>query len=168
VVTDSSADGKAPFLSIRMVEWGLVAMLIGTLVVVFVHQTRVVQRQAELAGVQANLGALRTAFVLSYMQRQSAAANQKVVPVQRNPFELLQNRPGNYWGEVRSNNLALVPLGSWVFDAVCDCIGYLPLDAAEFDSPSSDALAWYQVEGASGPLQLKAKQRYVLHGQVID
>jgi len=152
-----------------MVEWLLVTALIVTLVVVFMHQVRVVQRQTELAAVRSTLGALRTALVFQYLQQQTQAKDQSVVIEQRNPFELLQRRPANYAGEIARHQVADVPPGSWVFDAKCVCIGYLPQDATDFVNPSGDAMAWYQVEGApASPLQITPKAAYFWQGERLN
>jgi hypothetical protein len=168
VADDALRVSKAPFLNLRLVEWSLVAMLIVALMLVFLHQVRVVQRQAELAAVRTTLGALRTAFVIQHLQLRSTSPGQPVVAAQRNPFELLQSRPANYVGETRGAVQVVVPPGHWVFDAACNCVGYMPADATEFDSPSGDAMAWYRVEAVSGPLQLTPKEAYVWQGQAMN
>jgi hypothetical protein len=160
--------GKPPFLNVRLVEWSLVALLIMALVLVFMHQARAVQRQAELAAVRTTLGALRTAFVMQHLQLASAAPSRAVLVAQRNPFQLLQYRPTNYFGEIRAADASVVPPGDWVFDAVCGCIGYVPADSQDFDSPSGDAMAWYRVDAGPGPLQLTPKEAYVWQGQVMN
>jgi hypothetical protein len=160
--------GKAPFLNVRLVEWSLVAMLIMVLILAFLHQARAVQRQAELSAVRTTLGALRTAFVIQHLQLASATSGQSVVVAQRNPFELLERRPVNYFGEIRSLDTTMVPPGNWVFDAVCGCVGYMPADAEAFDSPGGELMAWYRVEANSGPLQLTAKEVYLWQGQVMN
>ena len=159
----------APLLSVRMVEWLLVTALIVTLVVVFMHQARVVQRQAELAAVRSTLGALRTALVFQHLRQQTQVAGQTVVIEQRNPFELLQRRPANYAGEIAGQQAPEVPPGSWVFDAKCVCIGYLPLDTTGFINPSGEAMAWYQVEGApASPLRITPRAAYVWQGERLN
>lgn len=158
----------APFLSARIVEWSLVAALILTVMVVFINRVQVVQRQAELAAVRSTLGGLRTAFVLQHLH-QAAGQHRASDVLQRNPFELLQRHPANYFGETRTDVTAALPPGHWVFDAACVCVGYLPADAAEFDSPSGDVMAWYRVEQPpAGPLLLTAKERYLWQGQVMN
>jgi hypothetical protein len=152
----------------RVVEWAGVALLITGLGLTFLHQIRVLQEEAEVAAVQSTLGMLRTAFVLDHLQRQAAQPSRAVVTVQRNPFYLLQSRPANYWGETNQLDTALVPPGNWVFEGVCGCVGYLPLNATDFDSPSGSTVAWYNVEGGQGLLQLTAKERYVWRGQVLN
>jgi len=169
VAANASALRPAPLLSVRMVEWLLVAALILTLVVVFVHQVRVVQRQAELAAVRSTLGALRTALVFQHLQQQTQASGQTVAVEQRNPFELLQRRPANYAGEFAQDRAAEVPPGSWVFDAQCVCIGYLPQDATDFDNPRGEAMAWYLVEGApASPLQITPRAAYLWQGERLN
>jgi len=163
----ASNAGTNPFLNARIVEWSLMAVLIASLTLVFLQRVRAVQRQAELASVRSTLGGLRTAFVLQHLH-QAAGQGQASMVLQHNPFELLQRRPPNYFGETRGGASA-VPPGNWVFDALCVCVGYLPSDSSEFSSPSGDALAWYRVEQSSaGPLQLTAKERYVWQGQLVD
>lgn len=94
---------------------------------------------------------LRTAFVLDFLHKKVATGNSPVTLIQRNPFELLERRPVNYFGEVSSAEAGAVPTGSWVFDPVCACVGYLPIYAQWFDSRNGDIMAWYQVSGAPGP-----------------
>lgn len=152
----------------RLVEWSLLAGVIVVLALVFARQVRVLQGQAELAAVKTTLGALRTALVIDHVQKNVVAGNSSMALVQRNPFELLQRRPVNYFGEMTVAQAVAAPAGSWVFDPVCTCVGYAPIDAQWFDSPSGDAMAWYQVSGAPGPLQLTAKEAYVWQGQVMN
>jgi hypothetical protein len=151
-----------------MIEWSLVAGLILVLAVVFVHRVRVVQGQAELAAVRSTLGALRTALVIEHLQQSVKSGGVSVVAAQRNPFELLQRHPSNYRGEMTASDAAMGPAGSWVFDPACVCVGYLPMYAEWFDSPSGEAMAWYQLSGAPGPLQLTAKEAYVWQRQRLD
>lgn len=151
-----------------MIEWSLVAALIAVLALVFMHQVRVLQGQAELSAVKTTLGALRTALVLDHLQRSVAAGGASVVLLQRNPFELLQRPPPNYRGELSRAQAETAPDGSWVFDPVCVCIGYRPLYAEWLDSPSGEPLAWYQLSGEAGLWQLTAKEAYFWQGQVLN
>ena len=112
--------------------------------------------------------ALRTALVIDHLHKNVMAANSSVALSQHNPFELLQRHPVNYFGEVTPAEAAAAPGGSWVFDPVCVCVGYLPIYAEWFDSPSGAVMAWYQISGAPGPLQLTAKENYVWQGQVMN
>jgi hypothetical protein len=168
MATARPTHGRFLFFNQRLVEWTLVMLFIGVLSVAFLHQVRVIQRQAEFAGIRATLGALRTALVMQHLQAQMPAQSQSVVPMQRNPFELLERRPVNYRGVIQAKNLAMVPTGGWVFEPVCVCVGYVPLDSAEFDSASGDAVAWFVVNTSTLPYQLTAKEAYVWQGQVLD
>lgn len=159
---------EVPFWTLRMVEWSLLAGVIVVLVLVFARQVRVVQGQAELAAVKSTLGALRTAFVIDHLQKNVLTGQAYVALTQRNPFELLQNRHLNYLGEKTAAQAGQAPAGSWVFDTVCACVGYLPLHAQWFDSPSGDVMAWYQVSGASGVLQLTAREAYIWQGETMN
>lgn len=151
-----------------MVEWGLLAGVIVVLVLVFARYVRVIQGQGELAAVKSTLGALRTALVIDYLHRNVAAPNSPVSLAQHNPFELLQRKPVNYVGEMTTADAVFVPSGSWVFDPVCACAGYMPMYAQWFDSPNGDVMAWFRLDGAPGPLQLTAKEAYVWQDQVMN
>lgn len=151
-----------------MVEWLLLALLIVVLLLLFSREARLVQGQAERAAVKATLGALRTALVLDHLQRQVARGKSSVASVQHNPFELLQRRPLNYLGERSAAQALAAPAGSWVFDPLCTCVGYVPIYAEWFDSPSGELMAWYQIRGAPGPLQLVAKEAYGWQGERLN
>jgi hypothetical protein len=86
----------------------------------------------------------------------------------RNPFELLENRPVNYWGVVRAMDMAKLPSGGWVFEPVCGCVGYVPSDNAVFDTASGDTVAWFVVNTSLVPYQLTPKEAYAWQGQVLD
>jgi hypothetical protein len=127
-----------------------------------------VQRQAEFAGIKSTLGALRTAFVMRHLQAQLPGQNPAGSLMPGNPFDLLERSPVNYRGVIRAKDLALLPAGGWVFEPVCGCVGYVPLDAAEFDSASGDPVAWFVVNASALPYQLTPKEAYVWQGQVLD
>ena len=152
----------------RTLEWSVMGMVVAILVAAFMHYTRIVQGQGEYAAVRSTLGALRSALVIDHLQRSAAKPAGAVVNGQRNPFDLLQQRPANYSGVASSEQAASVVPGSWVFDPLCPCIGYRPLDDLWFDSPSGEPMAWFQLQGAPGPLQLTGKEIYRWQGQLLD
>lgn len=162
-----SAPKEVPTWS-RLTEWSLVAGVIVVLVLVFGRQMRVMQVQSEMATVKSTLGALRTAFVIDYLQKSVAAASSGVVVDQRNPFELLQRRPANYAGVMHLSQAEVAAAGTWIFDANCSCVGYAPIYAQGLDSPSGDTMLWFRVTVVSGPLQLSAKETYVWQGEVLN
>jgi len=155
----------------RIVEWSLVAVVVTVVVVVFMQRMREVQAQGEYAAVRTTLGALRTALVIDHLQRSLSATgvtSATAATQQSNPFELLERRPANYagvgqWGQTRG-----VRPGSWVYDPACACIGYMPLNDGWLDTPTGEPMAWYQLSGAPGPLQLKAMGRYLWQEMVLD
>lgn len=158
---------KVPFLSLRVVEWSLVAGLILVLWLVFAWQMRVLQGQAELSAIKTTLGALRTALVIDHLRKSVAFEDASAALAQHNPFELVQRYPSNYLGEMSRDQAEASPTGGWVFDPDCVCVGYLPIYAEWFDSPSGDLMAWFRVLGESGPLQLTAKENYLWQGEVL-
>jgi hypothetical protein len=168
VASDRPVYGSFIFFNRRLVEWGLVALLISVLALSFLHQVRAVQRQAEFARIKTTLGALRTAFVMRHLRAQLPGQNTSDALLPRNPFELLDKLPANYWGVVRAMDIAKLPSGGWVFEPVCGCVGYLPSDTAEFDSASGDTVAWFVVNTSVVPYQLTPKEAYAWQGQVLD
>ncbi|MDO8249713.1 MAG: hypothetical protein Q7T78_08360 [Rhodoferax sp.] len=168
MVIDRSAPQAAPLWSVRVLEWSLLAGVLVVLVLLFARQVRVIKGQGELAAVRSTLGALRTALVIDHLQKKVMDGSSSVALKQRNPFELLQRQPANYVGEVTPAQAVAAPAGSWVFDPVCACAGYVPTDVQWFDSPSGEAMAWYQLRGAPGPMQLVAKEAYGWQGLLMN
>jgi hypothetical protein len=153
----------------RVVEWCVAAMLLTVLVVLFMKYMREVQAQGEYAAVRTTLGTLRTSLVIDYLKRHAnpaTGASDGKAP--GSPFELLARRPTNYAGIVIDRNVQNVPVGSWVFDPVCPCVGYRPLNDGWLDSPSGEPMAWYRLSGAPGPLQLTAREQYRWQNQILD
>jgi hypothetical protein len=167
VAIDRTSPKEIPNWS-RLLEWSVLVGVIIVLGLVFVRQARVVQGQAELAAVKSTLGALRTAFVIDYSRQQMPVGATVPTTLQPNPFELLEHRPLNYRGAMSAAEAIMAPAGGWVFDPVCICVGYLPLDAQWFHSPRGDLIAWYQVSGKPGPLQLTVKEAYMWQGHVMN
>ena len=158
--------GRVSFWNQRLVEWSMLALVIALLLGVFAYKVREVHAQAELASVRSTLGNLRTAFVLDHLRR--SVPSGAGAALQSNPFELLERRQPNYFGEASAAQALAAPAGSWVFDAACVCVGYLPLNAEWLQSPNGDVMTWYQISGAPGPLQLTAREAYVWQGQAMN
>lgn len=158
---------ELPFLTRRMVEWGILALVVLALAGVFVYRMQSVQAQAEGAAVGSTLGALRTAFVLDHLQRQAHRTQGAVADIQHNPFELLERQPTNYRGAMSFSQADSLPAGSWIFDPACACIGYLPIWPQWFDSPSGDVMAWFHIHGDPGPLQITPNEAYAWHGVLL-
>ena len=166
--TDRTSPQDAPLWGLNMLEWSLLAVVIVVLALVFARQVRVLQGQAELAAVRSTLGALRTALIIDDLKQKVGGKSSSAARLQRNPFELLQRYPVNYRGVMTPFEEASAPAGSWVFEPACVCVGYVPIDEQWFESPSGSGMAWYQLSGASGPVQLTAKEAYVWQNQAMN
>lgn len=143
-------------------------MVVLVVVLLFLRQTLIVQSQAELAAVKTTIAALRTAMALHQLETQVARPPVAVATQQRNPFALLQRRPINYAGEmdlVAAENSAP---GSWIFDPVCGCVGYLPIDPQWDSGPNEAKIIWLRVSAPTEPPQLLALQAYKWRGQTLD
>ena len=84
---------------LQPVEWLLMEMVISVLIVSFLHFAQKTKGQAELAVIKSTVGALRTAFVIDHIQQQAQSASGPAARARLNPFDLVQQRPGNYRGE---------------------------------------------------------------------
>lgn len=151
-----------------MVEWGILVVLVVVLVGVLGRQLRVVQGQAERASVQSTLGALRTAFVIDHLQQTVNTPKSGVAVLQRNPFKLLKAVPANYAGEFAVLKMDAVAPGSWVFDPVCGCIGYLLLYPQWLESPPDTTAVWFRIGAPPETLQITPLQAYVWQGQLLN
>lgn len=168
MAVDRTSPVVAPLWSGRVLEWGIVVVVLLTLMGAFERHVRVVQSQGELAAVKSTLGALRTALVLDFLQQTVNAGRPNVVIQQRNPFRLLKELPANYGGEFAALHMETVAPGSWVFDPDCSCVGYLPLYPQDLESPTNTPALWFKVGGAPGPLQMTATNTYVWQGQLLN
>lgn len=157
-----------PFrVSRRLVEWGLLALVILAVVLVFLRQARWVQGQAELAALESTLGVLRLALVFEQLHVETKSAQVNVAPVPRNPFLLLQRPPANYQGEMIAAKAVDLQPGSWVYDPECGCVGYLPIDSQWLASQSGAASIWYRMSGAARVAQLVAIEAYSWQGKAL-
>ena len=150
-----------------MVEWGILALLLLVFIGVFGHYARIVQGQAERASVMTTLGALRTALVVAHVQsRVQGAPLASTLP--SNPFLTLDAPPTNYAGEKSVLESLEAPLGSWVYDPQCACVGYLPRYPQWLDSPSDAFALWFKMKTGTGAPELVAMDRYIWQGLQVD
>ena len=151
----------------RMVEWGILAVLVLVFVGVFGHYVRVIQGQGERAAVMSTLGALRTALVIDHVQRAATSPVGGLAAQTLNPFLVLQNPPINYSGEMSVAQSLAAPAGRWVYDPQCVCVGYFPLDAGWHDTASAASVLWFRVGAGPGPRELTALAPYVWRGMLV-
>jgi hypothetical protein len=152
----------------RTLEWTILLAVLLVIIGSYGQQSIALQAQAEVASVQLTLGALRTSLVVDHLQKQARGFGADVVPLQRNPFKVLDALPVNYAGEVPMADLASVAPGSWVFDPECACIGYRPQNHYWEDSTANPVALWFRVSTPPGPLQLTALETYFWHGQAVN
>lgn len=160
--------GPDSFWSRRMLEWSIVAAVVLAVTVLLVRQANVVKGQAELAALRTTLAALRTALVIDHLQRTSRKETASVADIQRNPFELLQNRLPNYAGLIPFSEVDRLPPGAWMHDPECACLAYRPMGMEWFFSPDGSAVAWFQISPPPGPLLISARLAYRWHGERLD
>ena len=151
----------------RALEWTLLALVILLLAGYFFREFRLVQAQGEMAAVKSTLGSLRTALLFDFLGRE-AKHTDSGVPMQRNPFLLLDHLPANYAGVLDSSKGKSMQPGTWVFDSYCVCIGYEPLNAQGLNTSEYAPALWFRISPPPGPLQINATQNYQWAGQPVD
>ena len=151
----------------RALEWGLLVVVILLLSGYFFREFRLVQAQGEMAAVKSTLGSLRTALLLDFLQREAKHTSADV-PMQRNPFLLLDHLPGNYAGVLDSGKGRVIQPGTWIFDSYCACIGYEPLNTQGLNTPEYAPALWFRISVPPGPLQINPMQKYQWAGQSVD
>lgn len=152
--------GLDSFWSRRMLEWTVVGAVVLAVVLLLVRQANVVKGQAELAAIRSTLAALRTALVIDHLQRTARTEETDSVHVQRNPFELLQNRMPNYVGMLSAREVESLPAGAWMYAPECACLAYRPMDMEWFFSPDGSGVAWFHVSSPPGLMQISARVAY--------
>lgn len=154
--------------TVSMLEWGILAGVIAIIMGVFMHYAYRVQGQAERAAVMTSLGSLRTALVINHLSVQSASASLRSEQVPANPFDVLQALPENYRGLVKDGDLSQIAPGSWVFDVVCNCIGYKPQHPEWLETPPNAEALWFLLISEGGVRQLKPMSAYTWQGLSIN
>jgi hypothetical protein len=150
---------------VRVLEWGALLAVVLALAFLFFRQVRVVQGQAELAGIKSTLGALRTAFVLGHLKQAVSVSSADATQAQRNPFLLLERLPSNYAGEASAGVDDSQPTGSWMFDPRCVCVAYIPQNPEWLELPAS--ALWFRIETGTSPFRIEPSQVYVWQGEPI-
>ena len=151
----------------RMVEWGILAVLVVVVLGVLGHYVRTIQGQTERAAVVATLGGLRTALVIDHLHQVTTRTTGVSPSSNANPFLVLQTLPLNYRGEVTLTQALEAPPGSWVFDPHCRCVGYLPLDTAWHSVSEGVSILWFRVGEGPGVRGLTSQAHYVWQGLEI-
>lgn len=96
-----------------LLELAVVIAVISVLAGIGLERLRFYQEAAEAAGVESSVSMLKTALHIRSAELISANrwADLSQLP-QQNPFDLLEEKPGNYGGQWQGNAAA----GQWYFD----------------------------------------------------
>lgn len=152
----------------RIAEWSALSVVVLVLIGVFGWQVEIVQGQAEAAAIKSTLGALRTAFVLEHLRQQVQDDGGHVAPVQRNPFLLLARTPPNYAGDRGNMGTGMVQPGFWMFDPLCNCVGYTPVHSQWVENKNESQTVWFRISQPPGALQLTPAGPYMWRGDILN
>jgi len=147
----------------RVLEWGIVVLVVVVLLWAFERQTRVVRAQAESVAARSTLNALRLSMTVG-QRTPTGALRMPALPF--NPFTLFQVLPGNFAGERAKSDADDVPPGSWVYDPDCGCVGYRLLFPEWLES--GGGAIWFRMDSSADGVQLVPLAEYVWLGQRIQ
>jgi hypothetical protein len=148
--------------SLRLTEWGIVALVLVALMWVFEHEVRVVQGQGEKVMVWTTVAALRAALTIDILTRQVRPKNQSAQ--ERNPFQLLQTVPSNFAGELPVREVYSLPPGSWAYDPECACVGYHLLYPQWLEPAQAGDTVWFRIDISDGAVRLIPQSHYLWFG----
>ena len=111
-------------------ELVIVAAVMALLAGILLNRVAWYQRQAELAGVQQVVGALRSALRLqaSALLMRDGGAPALATLAAQNPMGWLVRTPSNYAGEYDSVVIQTLPSGVWYYDKSHKTLIYLVID----------------------------------------
>lgn len=136
----------SPLWGRRLTEWCFVALILAGLGFAFEREIRSLQAQSERVLVGSTLASLRTALVLNRLTRELHPNDASLV--EKNPFQMLQQLPPNFAGEMPMRDVYRVAPGSWVFDPDCPCVGYRLLYPEWLEPAQELGAIWVRVGSA--------------------
>jgi hypothetical protein len=157
-----------PVLSRRVIEWGIVTLVLFALIWVLGREARVVQGQGERVAVKATLASLKAALAIDQLTAQMRAQKGTSTEKPKNPFTLMQGATPNYAGELTLRNIDSVPPGSWVFDPECGCVGYRLLYPQWLEPEQEADAIWFRVGATLADPRLKQQAQYRWFGQSMN
>ena len=156
----------SPWLSRRLVEWSVLALVVMTLVWVFGRQMQVVQAQSERLAVRFTLKILREAMLLEQILKRAQPTAAGLAS--RNPFALLESLPANFAGEIPSNKADTIVPGNWVFDPECGCVGYRLMYPQWLKPAQLDDAIWFRLSMSAGEARLVPRVPYIWLDQPLN
>ncbi len=154
-----------PWLSQRVLEWSIAALILVALIWVFERQASIVQGQSERMAVRVTIRVLRDALVVDRLLKGSRAAAGTDTP---NPFALLESLPANFAGEIAASKVSTAAPGSWVFDPQCPCVGYRLMYPQWLEPAQLDDAIWFRVGTSAGDKRLAQQGEYRWLGQSLN
>lgn len=118
-----------------LMEFAVVAAVLGVLGGVLLSRIVFYQEQAELAAVQRMLATLRSAltFKVAHLNMNNRRGELPAL-AEENPMSWLVEPPANYLGEFSDLKSSEIPNGNWIFDKIDRKLIYSLNDGKKFDS----------------------------------
>lgn len=114
--------GRKGQLGFTLLELAVVIVLVSILAGIGLERLRFYQEAAEAAAVDNGISTLKTALHIRSAELISANRWEELRRLpQRNPFELLEEKPGNYGGAWQGT---AAPAGQWYFDEAARQVVY--------------------------------------------
>ncbi len=125
-----------------LLELIVVICIVAVLAGMFLKRVAGYQEMAERANMQQTVSALQTALIMQ-MGHYMAESNTRQIRElpNRNPMDLLMQKPANYSGEIRMGRADQVKPGDWAYDVTMRELVYVPLHDENF-RPAKPAEKW--------------------------
>ncbi|MEO7107620.1 MAG: hypothetical protein ABIZ09_14690 [Rhodoferax sp.] len=154
---------SSPLWSRRLLEWGIVALVLIGLIWAFGREVRSLQGQSEKVLVWSTLASLRTALVINQLARRVRPDDRSLV--ENDPFKLLERVPPNFAGEMPMRDAYVAAPGSWLFDVECRCVGYRLLYPEWLEPPQETDTIWFRIGAVNNEARLIPLAEYRWFGQ---
>ncbi|PWF47727.1 type II secretion system protein [Massilia glaciei] len=143
--------GRARRSGFTLLELAVVVAIVAILAGALLKRVSFYNEQAELAAMQTVLGALRGALHMKAAQLIAKGRTEELTSfVDRNPMDLLAEKPSNYIGEYFSPQSFTITPGNWYFDRQKLLLVYIMKSGGELQTDQ--------------PKQLRFKIRVLLAG----
>lgn len=120
-----------------LLELVVVVSLVGILAVVAIDRMLYVREQAEKTVMEQTASILKSALRLQVADLIARQETAKIADLaDQNPMNWLAEKPGNYVGEFRGDDVPKAPRGSWYFDTTERALVYL-VDRGDYFVPDA-------------------------------
>ena len=141
-----NTNNKQANTGFTLLELMLVICIVGVLAAIFMGRVGVYQEMAERAAMQQVKTAVQTALILQMANYLARGQDKQIRELtEKNPINLLLQKPANYAGEIRMGRADSVAPGNWAYDITLRELVYVPGHIENFKS-GNDKEKWIRFQ----------------------